>query len=426
MTPAAPFDPAAALAASKHTFGEHGGVNMSIEASTTFTVMTAATMPEIFAGQRTADRDGCFLYARHFNPTVYTLGRELAALEDAEAGYCCASGMAAVSAALLQLADAGDHIVSSATVYGGTHALLRELLPQKTGITTTFVPIDDLAAVEAAFTPRTRVLYTETVSNPTLVVSDLAALAAIAHRHDAALVVDNTFCPVLITPTRFGADVVVHSLTKYINGASDLVAGAVVGRADFIARLMDLHTGTLMLLGPTMDPRAAFEVSMRLPHLPLRMAEHSRRALLFATRLAELGAPVVYPGLPTHPQHALMRRMLNPDHGFGGMLTLDLGTRDRAYRFMDILQNQHRFGFMAVSLGYAETLMSCSASSTSSELDDDALRAAGISPGLVRLSLGYTGAVEDRWQQLHAALVEVGTLDRQNIGTQANRTGTPS
>jgi methionine-gamma-lyase len=404
------FDPAAALARAKHEFGEHGGVNMSIEASTAFTVMTAATMPEIFSGRRTADRDGCFLYARHFNPTVYTLGRELAALEDAESGYCCASGMAAISATLLQLCDAGDHVVSSNTIYGGSHALLPDLLPAKTGITTTFVPITDLAAVEAAMTPRTRVLYTETLSNPTLVVADLAALAAIAHRHGAALVVDNTFTPVLVTPIRFGADVVVHSLTKFINGASDLVAGAVLGRTDFVMRLMDLLTGTLMLLGPTMDPRAAFEVSMRLPHLPLRMVEHARRAQILCERLDELGAPVVYPGLPRHPQHALLQRQLNRGYGFGGLFTLDLGDRVRASRFMEILQNEHRFGFMAVSLGYAETLMSCSASSTSSELDDQALLDAGISPGLVRISLGYTGALEDRWTQLHDALRQVGAL----------------
>ena len=405
-----PFDPVAALASARHEFGEHGGVNMSIEASTTFTVMAADTMPEIFAGHRTADRDGCFLYARHFNPTVYALGRELAALEATEAGYACASGMAAIAAALLQSCDAGDHVVASNAIYGGTHALLAEYLPKKAGIKTTFAPVTDLAAIEAAFTPRTRVLYTETVSNPTLVVADLAALADIAHRYGAVLIVDNTFSPVMITPTRFGADVVVHSLTKFVNGASDLVGGAVLGSTDLVGQLMDLHTGSLMLLGPTMDPRIAFEVSTRLPHLPLRMAEHGRRAMLFARRLDELGAPVVYPGLPGHPQHALMQRQLNPGRGFGGLFTLDLGDPARASRFMETLQNEERFGFMAVSLGYAETLMSCSATSTSSELGDDALRAAGVSPGLVRISLGYTGNVEDRWAQLERALHAVGVL----------------
>lgn len=404
----APFDPAASLAASKHTFGEHGGVNMSIEASTTFTVMKADPMPEIFSGHRTADRDGCFLYARHFNPTVHTLGRELAALEDTAAGYCCASGMAAIAATILQLCAQGDQVVASNAVYGGTHALLQSYLPKRTGIATRFVDIGDLAAVEAAIGPRTRVLYTETLSNPTLVVSDIEALADIAHRHGVALVVDNTFAPVLVTPSRLGADVVVHSLTKFVNGASDLVAGAVLGSAEFIGRLMDLHDGSLMLLGPTMDPRAAFEVSMRLPHLPLRMAEHSRRAAFLCDRLASRGVAVRYPGLASHPQRALMARQSNAGYGCGGLFTLDLGDRDRAYRFMEILQNEHRFGFMAVSLGYAETLMSCSASSTSSELDDAALRAAGISPGLVRISIGYTGDLGTRAEQLEDALRRSG------------------
>ncbi|MBZ0152025.1 MAG: aminotransferase class I/II-fold pyridoxal phosphate-dependent enzyme [Planctomycetes bacterium] len=401
------FDPVRSLAASKHTFGEHGGVNLDIEASTTFTVMAAARMPDLFAGRLDADQ-GCFLYGRHFNPTVYTLGHELAALENTETGYCTASGIAAIATAILQLCDHGDHVVASRAIYGGTHALLGEFLPKKAGIQTTFVRGTDHNAIAAAFTERTRVLFVETLSNPTLEVADLQALAKIAHDRGAVLVVDNTFCPVLVTPSLFGADVVVHSLTKFVNGASDLIGGAVLGSRDFVRRLMDLHTGALMLLGPTMDPRLAFEVSMRLPHLALRVAEHSRRALLLATRLEELGVAVTYPGLARHPQHDLMRRQLNPGQGFGGLMTIDLGSRERAYRLMDLLQNQHRFGFMAVSLGYAETLMSASASSTSSELSDDELRKAGIGPGLVRMSIGFTGSVEDRWQALHAALNEVG------------------
>ena len=404
------FDPIRALAASKRTFGEHGGVNMSIEASTTFTVLQADTMPEIFAGRRTHDQDGCFLYARHFNPTVHTLGRELAALEATESGYCTASGMAAVSSSLLQLCSTGDHVVASNAVYGGTHALLKDYLPAKTGITTTFVPINDLAAVEAAIGPRTKVIYTETLSNPTLVVADLPGLARIARERGVALVVDNTFCPLLVTPALHGADVVVHSLTKFVNGASDVVAGAVLGATPFVTSLMDLHTGSLMLLGPTMDPRVAFEISMRLPHLGLRMAEHSRRALELCRRLDGLGLPVRYPGLSSHPQHALFASMMNEGFGFGGLFTLDLGTTARANAFMEYLQNEHRFGFMAVSLGYADTLMSCSSASTSSELNEEEQRAAGISPGLVRLSMGYTGTLEQRWGQLEDALRRAGLL----------------
>jgi methionine-gamma-lyase len=274
------------------------------------------------------------------------------------------------------------------------------------------VDVSDLAAVERAFTPRTKVLFCETVSNPTLRVADIPKLSEIAHRHSASLVVDNTFTPLIVAPIQNGADVVVHSLTKFMNGASDHIAGAVCGTTEFIMKLMDLHMGSLMLLGPTMDPQVAFDISLRLPHLGLRMAEHSRRAQAFATRLSELGLPVTYPGLPGHPDHALLLRLAHPDFGHGGVLALDLGTRDRAFEFMRRLQNEHRFGLMAVSLGFSETLMSCSAASTSSEMPDDELEKAGVSPGLVRLSIGYTGTLEQRWSQLRSVLEDMGLVSR--------------
>jgi methionine-gamma-lyase len=305
---------------------------------------------------------------------------------------------------VLQICGHGDHIVSCGAIYGGTFALFKDYLPAKAGIQTTFVDASDLAAVEAAFTPRTKLLYVETVTNPTLRVADLPRLAEIAHARGAKLVVDNTFSPLIVAPIRHGADVVVHSLTKFINGASDIVAGAICGSTSFVMELMNLHTGSLMLLGPTLDPKTAFTISMRLPHLGLRMAEHSRRALTFATRLRDLGLPVIYPGLPDHPDHAVLRRLANPDFGSGGILCLDLGDVRRANEFMEILQNKDRFGFMAVSLGYFETLMSCSATTTSSELSREEQQRAGIRPGLVRMSVGYTGSLEQRWGQLRDAL----------------------
>ena len=402
------FDPEAALAAARHEFGEHGGVNMSIEASTTFTVLDPTTMPDIFQGKRGPEQGGCYLSGRHFNPTVYVLGRYLAAIEGAEAAYCTASGISAIACTLMQLCGPGDHIIAADTIYGGTFALLKEFFPAKTGARTTFVDITDTDAVRGAITPRTRVLYCETLSNPTLRVADIPALASIAHGAGARLVVDNTFCPMVVTPSRLGADVVVHSMTKFVGGASDIIAGAVCASKEFIGSLMDLHTGALMLLGPTMDPRIAFELSLRLPHLGLRMREHSRRAALFATRLASIGVSVGYPGLATHPQHARFARLLNPGFGAGGLLTIDAGSREKAFTLMDTLQREQRFGFNAVSLGYFDTLMSCSASSTSSELAEEDLRAAGIAPGLVRMSIGITGSVEDRWVQLEAAVRRAG------------------
>ena len=398
------FDPAEALASLRHEFGEHGGVNMSIEASTTFTVMDAATMPAIFRGQRGPESGGCYLYGRHFNPTVYVLGRQLAAMEGTAAAYCTASGLSAIAGAVLQVCNSGDHIVSAGTIYGGTFALFNDYLPAKTGIRTTFVDASDLAAVEAAFTPRTKVLYVESMSNPTLRIADIPRLAVLAARRGVPLIVDNTFCPLMLAPVTMGASIVVHSLTKFVSGASDIVAGAVCGSSEFIGSLMDVHTGSLMLLGPTMDPKVAHTLSLRVPNLQLRIAEHSRRALLFATRLAERGMRVVYPGLPDHPDHELATQLFRSEYGFGGIFTIDLETTARAFRFMELLQNKDRFGYMAVSLGYFDTLMSCSASSTSSEMGEADLRRAGISPGLVRISIGYTGSIEQRWSQFAKAI----------------------
>lgn len=403
------FNPQESLASMRHEFGEHGGVNMSIEASTTFTVMQAGLLPRLFQGKSGPDTPGggCYLYGRHFNPTVYVLGRELAALEGTQAAYCTASGMSAIASVVLQLCEPNDRVVASDTLYGGTYALFHDFLPRKAHITTQFVDVTDLAAVEAAVQRGVRLLYVESISNPTLVVADIPALAKIAHKHGATLVVDNTFSPLILSPAQLGADVVVHSMTKFINGTSDIIAGAICGSHALIEKMMDLHTGTLMLLGPTMDPRIAFEISLRLPHLGLRMAEHGRRALAFARKLHTLGLKVTYPGLPGHPQHKLLRRIAHKSYGFGGIFSLDLGTRKKAERLMETLQNHDKFGYMAVSLGYFDTLMSASASSTSSEMSDADLRRSGISPGLIRFSIGYTGSLEQRWEQFYDALKRV-------------------
>jgi methionine-gamma-lyase len=405
-----PKNPVETLANTRHEFGEHGGVNMSIEASTTFTAMHPDILADMFHGDKGPDQGGCYLYGRHFNPTVYNLSRQLAALEGTESAYCTASGMAAIAGTLLQLCDAGDHIVSANTIYGGTYALLHDFLPAKAGITTSLVDINDLDAVEAAITPKTRVIYAESIANPTLRVADIPALADIAHRHGLKLVIDNTFSPLILSPKQLGADVVVHSMTKFIGGASDHIAGVICADKEFILHLMDLHTGALMLLGPTMDPQVAFNINLRIAHLPLRMTEHGRRAQLFAERLQGLGLDVNYPGLPEHPDHARMSELHCSDYGYGGILTLDLGSEERANALMDMLQNDYRFGYMAVSLGYYDTLMSCSGSTTSSEMTEEDKAVAGISPGLVRMSVGFTGTAEQRWRQLHSALERLGLV----------------
>ncbi len=400
------YNPEQALCLARREFGEHGGVAPSISRSSTFTVVDPATMPEIFHGLRGPDKGGCFLYSRHFNPTLDVLARYLAALEGTETAVCTASGMSAIACSILQICRHGDHIVSSDTVYGGTHALLEKLLPEM-GIATTFVDPTDLSAVAAAIRPETRVLYSESIGNPTLKIADIPQWAALAEQHRLTLIVDNTFSPVLISPAQLGAHVVVHSLTKFINGASDLVAGAICCSRDFAYRLMDLHTGRVMLLGPTMDPRQAFDIIQRLPHLPIRMREHSRRAMVMAQHLESLGAPVTYPGLPSHPQHDVMTAMMNRGYGYGGMLTIDCGSRQTAERLMDMLQNRERFGLVAVSLGYFDTLMSCSGSSTSSEIAPEDQSRMGLSEGLLRLCIGYTGSLQSRLEQIERALMDM-------------------
>jgi len=403
------FDPEQAVTEARREFGEHGGVSPSIERSSTFTVMEPGAMPEIFSGKRGPDRGGCYLYSRHFNPTVDVLDRYLAAMEGTEFAVSTASGMSAIVCTLLQLCHQGDHVVASNMVYGGTHALLKELLPQM-GVTTTFVRPDDTAAFARAIQPNTKVIFAETLGNPTLPVADISALGALARARDITLVIDNTFTPMIVSPARLGAHVVVYSMTKYVNGASDMIAGCICCSRDFGHALYDLHTGRVMLLGPTIDPRTAFDVIQRLPHLGLRMREHSRRALAIAERLAALGVGVIYPGLPSHPGHERFKAMANENYGFGGMLAIDCQTAARAEQLLSVLQNQEKFGLIAVSLGYFDTLMSCSSSSTSSEISGAEQSRIGLSPGLLRLSVGYTGSLESRLGQIERAVRKVGLV----------------
>ncbi len=402
------FNPEQAMTETRREFGEHGGVTPSISRSTTFSVMVSETMPEIFGGVL-GPEDGCFLYSRHFNPTVNTLARYMAAMEGTETALCTASGMAAISCTLLQLCRQGDQIISSNTVYGGTHTLLQHLLPQM-GITTTFVDPTKTDAFYRAITPATKVLYVETMGNPTLKIADLPALAKLAGDHNLTLVVDNTFTPMMISPARLGADITVYSMTKFINGASDLIAGAVCTTKEMVGQLTDLHTGRAMLLGPTIDPRVAYDIIQRLPHLAIRMREHSRRAMALARHLEGLGIAVVYPGLSSFPQHALVSSFLNEGYGYGGMFTIDCGTREKADQLLNHLQNTDNFGCIAVSLGYFDTLMSCSGSTTSSEISSAEQREMGLSPGLVRIAVGYTGSLENRVEQLDRAVRAVMLL----------------
>ena len=395
------FDPASRIQ-DFLVFGEFGDVNPSITDSSTYTFMNPAKMEEAFEHEL----EGCFLYSRHWNPTNKFLAAALSRMEDAEAAQVMASGMGAISTTLIALCSSGDEIVCGRNIYGGTYALMKNLLP-RFGVTTRFVDMRDHAAVKSAMTPRTRVIFAESISNPLLEVSDMPALSSIAHQHNASLVVDNTFSPMILSPLRLGADVVVHSMTKFINGTSDCVAGCVVSSQDFIAKLNDINSGPSMLLGPVLDSFRAASILKNLHSLHVRMRKHSANALHIAHRLESLGHNVHYPGLPSHPHHALMERLANPGYGWGGMMTLDAGDHDTANRLMQLLQ-EAKVGYLAVSLGYFKTLFSMPGRSTSSEIPPEERAAAGIGEGLIRFSIGLDADIEHTMTRIERCLERAG------------------
>ena len=385
-------------------FGEFGGVNPSISDSSTYTFLSAKTMLDTFEG----NTEGCYLYSRHTSPSNLYLDQAMAAMEGTEAANVAASGMGAITAVLLQLCGTGDHVVSSRTIYGGTFAFLKNFAP-RLGIQTSFVDITKLDIVEAAILPSTRVLYCETVSNPLLEVADIAGLAAIAKRYGLQLVVDNTFSPLSVSPSILGADVVIHSLTKYINGSSDTLGGVTCGSQDFINSLKNVNTGASMLLGPTMDSFRSASVLKNLRTLPIRIKQHSFNAQFLANGFEKAGVKTVYPGLASHPSHQLYASMINPEFGFGGMLTVDAGSLDKANALMELMQAQN-LGYLAVSLGFYKTLFSAPGTSTSSEISIEEQAQMGLTAGLIRFSIGLDHDIQRTFDSMIACMKTVGVL----------------
>ncbi len=381
-------------------FGEFGGVNPSITDSATYTFLGAQTMEDTFHGETA----GCFLYSRHWNPSNKYLSDALAAMDGAEAGWVTGSGMGAITTVILEICNSGDHIVSSRTVYGGTFAFLQNYM-KKFGIEVTFVDPTDNTAIEAAIRPNTKMVYTETMTNPLLAISDIKGISKITKKHNIKLVVDNTFTPLIFAPIKMGADIVVYSMTKFINGKNDLVGGAILSTKEFIASLIDVNKGTAMLLGPVLDPLRSSGILKNLHTLHIRMQKHSQNAAYMAERFKELGIQAIYPGLKEHPQHELMKESMHPDFGFGGMIAIDLGTHERANIFMEHMQALG-VGYLAVSLGYFRTLFSASGSSTSSEVPADEQKCMGLSPGLVRFSMGLDHDIERTFHFVKKALDE--------------------
>tara|TARA_R110002124_G_scaffold115854_2_gene271953 strand:- start:39 stop:1238 length:1200 start_codon:yes stop_codon:yes gene_type:complete len=385
-------------------FGEFGGVNPSISDSSTYTFLSAKTMFDTFEG----NADGCYLYSRHSTPSNLYLGEALAAMEGTETANVTASGMGAITPVLLQICNAGDHIVSSRTIYGGTYAFLKNFTP-KLGIDTTFVDITKLDLVEAAITKNTKVLYCESVSNPLLEVADIKGLSALAKKHHLKLVVDNTFSPLSISPAKLGADIVCHSLTKFINGSSDTVGGVVCGSQEFINDLRNVNDGACMLLGSTMDSLRAASILKNMRTLHIRMKQHSFNAAFLADKFEADGLKTVYPGLESHPSHQLFKTMMNTEYGFGGMLTIDAGSLDKANELMELMQHKN-LGYLAVSLGFYKTLFSAPGSSTSSEIPENEQKEMGLTDGLIRFSIGLDNDIERTYNMMKACMVEVGVL----------------
>ncbi|WP_298884347.1 aminotransferase class I/II-fold pyridoxal phosphate-dependent enzyme [uncultured Polaribacter sp.] len=385
-------------------FGEFGGVNPSISDSSTYTFLSAKTMLDTFEG----NSEGCYLYSRHTSPSNLYLGEALAAMEGTESANVAGSGMGAITPTILQICGNGDHVVSSRTIYGGTYAFLKNFTPRM-GIKTSFVDITKLDVVEAAITKNTKMIYCESVSNPLLEVADIKALSALAKKYNLKLVVDNTFSPLSISPSQFGADVVIHSLTKFINGSSDTMGGVVCASTDFINSQKSVIEGASMLLGSSMDSLRSSSILKNMRTLHIRVKQHSNNASYLASKFEKDGLKTVYPGLESHPSHNLFKSMMNEEYGFGGMLTIETGSLEKANALMELMQEKN-LGYLAVSLGFYKTLFSAPGTSTSSEIPEEEQVEMGLSNGLIRFSIGLDNDIERTYKMMKDCMKQVGVL----------------
>ena len=387
-----------------HHFGEFGGVNPSISDSATYTFLSAKKMFDTFEGKA----EGCYLYSRHSSPSNLYLGEALSAMEGTESAHVTASGMGAITPVIMQLCGAGDHLVSSRTIYGGTFAFLKNFAP-RLNISTSFVDITDLAKVEASITDHTKMIFCEVVSNPLLEIANIKGLAQLARKYNLKLVVDNTFSPLSVSPIKLGADVVIHSLTKFINGTNDTVGGVICGTQDFINDLRSVNDGACMLLGATMDSLRAASIMKNLRTLHLRVKQHSKNAHYLANQFEKDGLKTVYPGLESHPSHELYKSMINQEFGFGGMLTIDVGCLNKANALMEKMQHE-KLGYLAVSLGFYKTLFSAPGTSTSSEIPEEEQAEMGLSDGIIRFSIGLDNDIERTYTKMKQCMIELDIL----------------
>ena len=365
-----------AIHAGEELLPKTGALAPPIYQNSTFRFATADESAAAFA-----DEDAGYVYTRWGNPTQSVLERKIAALEGGEAALATASGMAAASISLLTLLEGGDGVVAMDSLYSASHNLLNDAL-RSMGIETTFVNAIDVNEIERAIQPNTKVLYIESPANPTLKLVDIAACAEIAKRHKVTSVIDNTFAtPCGQQPISLGIDVVVHSMTKYLSGNGTVIAGVIVGASEFINRA---KKGALRNFGGVISPFNAWLTLHGVATLPLRFERHCANAHHIAEFLDAHPAIewVRYPGLPSHPQHDLAKRQMQE---FGGMIAFELkGGIEAGERLM----NRTEICALAVSLGDVRTLICHPASTTHSQVPSEVRKRAGITDGLVRLSVG--------------------------------------
>jgi cystathionine beta-lyase/cystathionine gamma-synthase len=358
-----------------------GPLTTPIVQSATFAFESAAEMRRYLEGG-----EDLYLYTRYENPTLRELESRLAALEEAEAAVVFASGMAASTTGILSTVQAGDEVLASASLYGGVTRFVRDVLP-KLGMKTRIVPTADLLRLSTVAGDRSRLLLLESPTNPSVEILDLRTITAAAHDRGIAVMVDNTFAtPFLQKPICVGADIVMHSLTKALAGHSDIVAGALVGPKERIEKARSL----LKVLGGCLDPHPAFLALRGLKTLHLRVQRQCENAMALALHLQDHPKvkTVLYPGLPSHPGHEVARLQMS---GFGGIVAIVLqGGLAAAERFYDGLTLMAR----AASLGGVETLVSLPVHTSHHGFTDEQLRAAGIDPGMVRISLGVEDAAD--------------------------------
>jgi O-succinylhomoserine sulfhydrylase len=335
------------------------------------------------------------IYSRYANPNVQEFIDKMAALENAENGWATASGMAAVFTFFGALLQSGDHIVSARSVFGSTHRLFTEILP-KWGITTTYVDFDDYEGFENAIQSNTRILYLETPSNPGLDIIDLERIAVITKKHDLIFAVDNCFAtPILQRPLDFGADVSIHSATKYIDGQGRTLGGVILGSNELIDKIRAFARHT----GPALSPFNAWTLSKSLETLDVRMERHCKNAFEIAKRLEDHTAVdwVKYPFLPSHPQYEIAKKQMSAG---GGIVSFELkGGLDAGRHFLDALN----FFSLTANLGDTRSIATHPASTTHSKLTPEQRKEVGISDGLVRLSIGLEH-LEDIWEDISSAL----------------------